>query len=736
MSEITNNPSVPTQKIANVKFPQFINQLGIIPTSYKDSMDYYQTLAWLCKFLEETVIPTVNQNGEAVEELQSLYVELKNYVEHYFDNLDVQEEINKKLDEMVESGQLQVLINNYFSEIETIVNDFTAEITTEMFDYKSEVNGIMSAQNHKINDILSGSPIPVASTDDMTDNSKIYLNVTDGYWYYYDSEDEQWTQGGLYQTPIDLDTLSMECNVVGFNKITGYYISSTGNPTLGTNRFISNKIPIKAGDTIQVKGESNNTSVSMVTFYSIYNDVLETNVNDGTTDTYYSYTAPTDSAYFRISSKNDLNTSIVAENYAIMNNKMLDLENEDTFINNTNNDIITSLTNGMTNNLFDSSKALDGYIINTSGIKQETTGNYFLSPFIPIIGNKTIYNTVNANGYNFHRIASYDSNYNMISDSYVTSQNYYEIPLTAKYIRFSGNLTYKNQFMVSYDSQKPFEKYGYIPKVNSTLYVSKSGNDSNTGALPTDSLLTISTAIAKNPAKIIVGAGTYDEKVTITHDVIIKGNGDVKITNNSSNIINGDNIKVELYNIKVYGAPTNANINFTDSIVKIVDCETYNGLSDGIRLNGCEAYLENVYSHNNGRDGINAHDTLTNISQGRFINCHCSYNSDDGLSYHENGNITVIGGEYDNNGSGGITPYGLCKAEIYNSYLHDNDEGIHAFQSDEIAVEYSQVISMNNLMVNNGYGILGNYYNVISSNDTFSGNTYETQVPNGTLNRY
>lgn len=113
MSEITNNPSVPTQIVGTVKFPNFITNLGIIPTSYKDSMSYYECLAWLCKFLEETVIPTVNQNGGAVEELQALYVQLNSYVSNYFDNLDVQEEINEKLDDMVEQGTLQEIIGAY-----------------------------------------------------------------------------------------------------------------------------------------------------------------------------------------------------------------------------------------------------------------------------------------------------------------------------------------------------------------------------------------------------------------------------------------------------------------------------------------------------------------------------------------------------------------------------------------------------------------------------------------------
>ncbi len=115
MSEITNNPAVPTQIVGSVKFPNFITNLGIIPTSYKDSMSYYECLAWLCKFLEETVLPTVNQNGQATEELQALYVELNSYVSNYFDNLDVQEEINNKLDDMVEDGTLQEIIAEYLN---------------------------------------------------------------------------------------------------------------------------------------------------------------------------------------------------------------------------------------------------------------------------------------------------------------------------------------------------------------------------------------------------------------------------------------------------------------------------------------------------------------------------------------------------------------------------------------------------------------------------------------------
>ena len=59
------------------------------------------------------VIEEQNIEGQAIEELQQKYLLLVDYVDHYFDNLDVQEEINNKLDEMAESGELTDIIAQY-----------------------------------------------------------------------------------------------------------------------------------------------------------------------------------------------------------------------------------------------------------------------------------------------------------------------------------------------------------------------------------------------------------------------------------------------------------------------------------------------------------------------------------------------------------------------------------------------------------------------------------------------
>ena len=98
-------------------FTRFCCTIGNLPTSYMESLTYEEQLIWLCNYLENVVIPAVNNNAEAVKELQDLYVVLKDYVDNYFNNLDVQEEINNKLDAMVASGELEEILTSLLSNI-------------------------------------------------------------------------------------------------------------------------------------------------------------------------------------------------------------------------------------------------------------------------------------------------------------------------------------------------------------------------------------------------------------------------------------------------------------------------------------------------------------------------------------------------------------------------------------------------------------------------------------------
>lgn len=111
-------------------FPQFCYTIGMLPTSYKTSLTYEEQLLWLCDYMKNTVIPTVNNNGMAVDELQKLYIELRQYVDTYFDSLNVQTEINNKLDKMASDGTLAKIINtDIFNELNNEINTINSEAT-------------------------------------------------------------------------------------------------------------------------------------------------------------------------------------------------------------------------------------------------------------------------------------------------------------------------------------------------------------------------------------------------------------------------------------------------------------------------------------------------------------------------------------------------------------------------------------------------------------------------------
>lgn len=59
------------------------------------------------------LVRIANEQYAKIEEYIAKFVELKDYVDNYFDNLDVQEEINNKLDEMAEDGTLANIIANF-----------------------------------------------------------------------------------------------------------------------------------------------------------------------------------------------------------------------------------------------------------------------------------------------------------------------------------------------------------------------------------------------------------------------------------------------------------------------------------------------------------------------------------------------------------------------------------------------------------------------------------------------
>lgn len=125
----------PLQKLK--PFAHVCCTIGHLPASYMTSLTYEEQLLWLCKYLEETLIPTVDNNTLVVEELQELYIELRNYLDNYFDNLDVQDEINQKLDEMAQNGVLEPIVEQSLKKapLQSIIDSqFFAQVIPDIED--------------------------------------------------------------------------------------------------------------------------------------------------------------------------------------------------------------------------------------------------------------------------------------------------------------------------------------------------------------------------------------------------------------------------------------------------------------------------------------------------------------------------------------------------------------------------------------------------------------------------
>ena len=105
------------------KFRRFVLQNFPFIEEDFDALTDYELICKVIEYLNR-VITSQNEVVAEVESfetditnnfnrLEGLFNDLKSYVDNYFDNLDVQEEINNKLEQMAEDGTLQEIITAY-----------------------------------------------------------------------------------------------------------------------------------------------------------------------------------------------------------------------------------------------------------------------------------------------------------------------------------------------------------------------------------------------------------------------------------------------------------------------------------------------------------------------------------------------------------------------------------------------------------------------------------------------
>lgn len=138
-----------------------------IPLVYDDSKSYLELLYSVISYLNSTIEDVAAMGGN-IDALLEAYTQLQTYVNDYFDNLDVQEEINQKLDDMAASGDLDNLLEPF---VQTFVSDWLQEHitpTSPAIDNTLTIEGA-AADSKAVGDIL----FP------LRDNAVKYVAVTD-----------------------------------------------------------------------------------------------------------------------------------------------------------------------------------------------------------------------------------------------------------------------------------------------------------------------------------------------------------------------------------------------------------------------------------------------------------------------------------------------------------------------------------------------------------------------------
>ena len=234
-------------------FKKMCVTIGNLPSSFVESMSYYEALCWMYNYLDKTVIPAINTEGEAITELQTAFTTLKTYVDNYFENLDVQEEINNKLDAMAEAGTLTDIIAQYLGLAGVLAYNTVADMkaaenlvdgsTAKTLGYHTlNDNG---GANYKIRTITNDDVVDEMTIIALYDNTLIAELIKTDTMYP--------EQFGAYGDNSHDDTLSLQTclNTCNNSQLKGIYLV---NDTIDINNniFMDGNSYIKASETLSI----------------------------------------------------------------------------------------------------------------------------------------------------------------------------------------------------------------------------------------------------------------------------------------------------------------------------------------------------------------------------------------------------------------------------------------------------------------------------------------------------
>ena len=262
----------------------------VLPLVYDDSLSYYELLCKVVEYLNETMedvatavqdVADLNDSFNSLQaytnatfnEFKRVYDELQGYVNSYFNTLDVQQEINNKLDAMVINGTFDELLAPYMQHYQDELDLMKARLTVLENDYTAGGTTADAA----LNDIKVGY------------NAKIWDTPGDA------------VRGQINDVFYHIDNITEETANLITCETGRFYVNASGNIQSSSNNYygMSDTIPATEAVTVEFWDafESGNAKIYSAWYDSEKTFIERNEITKALGATYTTLTPPTGGAY-------------------------------------------------------------------------------------------------------------------------------------------------------------------------------------------------------------------------------------------------------------------------------------------------------------------------------------------------------------------------------------------------------------------------------------------------------
>lgn len=240
----------------------------ISPDQYNDD--------WLLKKMIEMIAEWAH-TVEEWKNLQTAFDNLKEYVDDYFDNLDLQKEVSKKLDEMYADGSLERLLGSYFQDIRDDVNELQRTTIKQGSNQSVGWNMLTDEVKGK----MQSGEVPVIGNSDITTEKIADFAVTPEKTSFIRSTSNLFTlygaRFGYFYSGVDDTTVP---------KSLKYYKAKWA--------VVSGFIPVTKGVTYYTFRDSNYGSNTQVAFFDVTKQLVSSENQTIMPNTNLQFVAPDD----------------------------------------------------------------------------------------------------------------------------------------------------------------------------------------------------------------------------------------------------------------------------------------------------------------------------------------------------------------------------------------------------------------------------------------------------------